>query len=150
MGKFWLWLFNIFRLWYFTNSVGRATYPQTFTAKVIICYKIYIIAITFLLLLLISMLWHRPAIIESKADKLSSSAEPGSLKTPIRKQIECPLNRLNYRGSSLKLELNSPSPWWVSIQPTWLHCRLAFAPGSGDMFVVVNFDALAQASEILI
>ena len=35
----------------------------------------------------------------------------------------------------LKLELNSPSLWWMSIQPTWLHCRLAFAPGSGDVHV---------------
>ena len=34
----------------------------------------------------------------------------------------------------------------MSIQPTWLHCRLAFAPGSGVIHVVVvNFDALAQA-----
>ena len=35
-----------------------------------------------------------------------------------------------------RLELNSPSLWWVSIQPTWLHCRLAFAPGSGDMHLI--------------
>ena len=50
-----------------------------------------------------------------------------------------------------KLELNSPSLWWVSIQPTWLHC-LAFVWLSHlalaiYMFVVVNFDALAQASD---
>ena len=29
-----------------------------------------------------------------------------------------------------KLELNSPSLWSSSIQPTWPHCHLAFAPGS--------------------
>ena len=34
-----------------------------------------------------------------------------------------------------KLELNSPSLWWVSIQSNWFHCRLAFAPGSGDLHV---------------
>ena len=33
------------------------------------------------------------------------------------------------------LELNSPSLWWVSIQPTWLHCRSAFAPGFGNIHV---------------
>ena len=50
-----------------------------------------------------------------------------------------------------KLELNSPSLWRVSILLTWLHCRLAFAPGSGVIHVVVvNFDALAQASDIRI
>ena len=34
-----------------------------------------------------------------------------------------------------KLELNSPSLWLVRIRPTWLHCRLAFAPGSGVIHV---------------
>ena len=39
-------------------------------------------------------------------------------------QTECPLtNRLSYRGSSWKHELNSQSLWWMSIQPTSLHCR---------------------------
>ena len=32
-----------------------------------------------------------------------------------------------------KLELDSPSLWSVSIQPTWPHCHLAFAPGSGNI-----------------
>ena len=76
---------------------------------------------------------------------------PGS-QTPNRQQTECSLtNRLSYRGSSWKLELDSPSLWSASIQPTWPHCQLTFAPGSGDIhFVVVNFDALAQASDIQI
>ena len=57
------------------------------------------------LLLLISMLWHRQAIFESKGDKLSSSAESRirtqGVQTPIRQQTECLLtNRLSYRGSS--------------------------------------------------
>ena len=29
----------------------------------------------------------------------------------------------------LKIELDSPSLWWASIQPTWPHCQLTFAPG---------------------
>ena len=50
-----------------------------------------------------------------------------------------------------KLELDSPSLWSASIQPTWptvswfSHLALAIY-----MFVVVNFDALAQASDIQI
>ena len=92
-------------------------------------------------LLLISMLWHKQAIFKSKRDKLSSSAEcrirtQGS-QTPIHQQTECLLtNRLSYRGSSLKkLELDSPSLWSASIQPTRPYCQLAFAPGSGDMHI---------------
>ena len=34
-----------------------------------------------------------------------------------------------------KLELNSPSLWSASIQPTWPHCHLVFAPGSGDIHI---------------
>ena len=58
-------------------------------------------------------------------------------QTPIRQKTECLLaNRLSYRGSSyLKLELDSPSLWSASIQPTRPHCQLAFAPGSGDIHI---------------
>ena len=60
---------------------------------------------------------------------------PGS-QTPNRQQTECSLtNRQSYRGSSLKLELDSPSLWSASIQPTWPHCQLTFAPGSGDIHI---------------
>ena len=87
------------------------------------------------LLLLISMLWHRKAIFESKGDKLSSSAE---CRIPTWKSQDTysPADRMPTHKPTelsrikLKHELNSPSLWWVSIQPTWLHCRLAFAPGS--------------------
>ena len=45
------------------------------------------------LLLLISMLWHRQAIFESKGDNclplMNAGFEPGSLKTPIHQQTEC-------------------------------------------------------------
>ena len=34
-----------------------------------------------------------------------------------------------------KLELDSPSLWSASIQPTWPHCLLIFAPGSGDIHI---------------
>ena len=101
-------------------------------------------------LLLISMLWHRQAIFDSKRASclplLNVGFEPGSLE-PNLKQTECPLtNRLSYWGSSEKLELNSSCKWSMSIQPTRSHCRLAFAPGSGDIHFV-NFDALTQASD---
>ena len=57
-------------------------------------------------------------------------------QTPNRQQTECSLtNRLSYRGSSLKLELDSPSLWSASIQLTWPHCQLTFAPGSGDIHI---------------
>ena len=93
------------------------------------------------LLLLISMLWHRQAIFESKGDKLSSSAE-NRIRTHqgLRYQIA---SRLNARWQTdwaiedhaKKLELDSPSLWSTSIQPTRPHSRLAFAPGSGDIHI---------------
>ena len=93
------------------------------------------------LLLLISMLWHRQAIFESIGDKLSSSAE-WRIRTHqgLRHQIA---SRLNARwqtdwaieDQAKKLEFDSPSLWSASIQPTWPHCHLAFAPGSGDIHI---------------
>ena len=58
------------------------------------------------LLLLISMLWHRQAILESKGDKLlpllKAGFEPRGSQTPICQQTEYLLtNQLSYRGSSL-------------------------------------------------
>ena len=50
-----------------------------------------------------------------------------------------------------KRELDSPSLWGANIQPTWLHCLLAFALTlATSMFVVANFDALAEASDFRI
>ena len=108
------------------------------------------------LLLLISMLWHRQAIFESKGDKYSSSAEgqdsnPRS-QIPIHQQTECLLtNRLSYRGSSKNLNSTARpydqqafSP--LDLTASWLsHLALAIY-----MSIVVNFDALAQASDIRI
>ena len=107
------------------------------------------------LLLLISMLWHRQAIFKSKGDKLCSllmqDLNPGS-QTPNRQQTECSLtNRLSYRGSSKNLN-STDRPYdqraFSPLDPTvsWLsHLALAIY-----IFVVVNFDALVQASDIQI
>ena len=92
------------------------------------------------LLLLISMLWHRQAIFKSKGDKLCSSAESRIWTRDPRHQFA---SRLNARwqtdwaieDQAKKLELHSPSLWSASIQPTWTHCQLTLAPGSGDIHV---------------
>ena len=92
------------------------------------------------LLLLISMLWHRQAIFKSKGDKLCSSVECRIWTRGLRHQIG---SRLNARwqtdwaieDQAKNLELDSPSLWSASIQPTWPHCQLTFAPGCGDIHI---------------
>ena len=67
-------------------------------------------------LLLISMLWHRQAIFESKGDQVvflcwMQDSNPSGSQTPNRQQTECPLtNRLSYRGSSSKTWTRQPVP----------------------------------------
>ena len=106
------------------------------------------------LLLLISMLWHRQAIFESKGDKLSSSAE-SRIRTqrvsetyspaawmPADKQTEQSRIKLKILNSTaLPYDQQAFSP----PDPTdiW-HSHLALKI---YIFVVVNFDALAQASD---
>ena len=70
-------------------SVAIPTAPQDLSLYIYIYIYIYIHS----LLLLISMLWHRQAIFESKGDKLSSSAE-GRIRThqSLRHQIASRLN----------------------------------------------------------
>ena len=109
------------------------------------------------LLLLISMLWHRQAIFESKGDKLSSSAE-GRIRTHqgLRHQIASRPNarwQTDWAIEDQAKNLNSTArPYdqraFSPLDPTavW-HSHLALAI---YMFVVVNFDALAQASDIRI
>ena len=71
-------------------------------------------------------------------------------QTPIRQQSECLLtNRLSYQGSSLKTWTRQPIPMitkhsaHLTSLTNWLsHLALAIY-----MFVVVNFDALAQSSD---
>ena len=93
------------------------------------------------LLLLISMLWHRQAIFKSKGDKLCSSAESRIWSWDPRHQIASRLNASWQTDWAIedqakkKLELDSPSLWSASIQPTWPHCQLTFAPGSGDIHI---------------
>ena len=105
------------------------------------------------LLLLISMLWHRQAIFESKGDKLSSSAET---RIPIKRVSDTftsadwmpaykptELSRIklkNLNSTDLPYDqqaFNPPDPTAI-----W-HSHLALKI---YIFVVFNFDALAQAS----
>ena len=109
------------------------------------------------LLLLISMLWHGQAIFESKGDKLSSSAE-SRIRTHkgLRHQIASRLNahwQTDWAIEDQAKNLNSTArPYdqraFSPLDPTavW-HSHLALAI---YMFVVVKFDALAQASDIRI
>ena len=108
------------------------------------------------LLLLISMLWHRQAIFKSKEDKLCSSAESRIWTRDPRHLIARRLNarwQTDWAIEDQAKNLNSTthpygqrafSPLGTTV--SWLsHLALAIY-----MFVVVNFDALAQASDIQI
>ena len=108
------------------------------------------------LLLLISMLWHRQAIFKSKGDKLSSSAEGRIWTRDPRHLIASRLNahwQTDWAIEDQAKNLNSTArPYdqraFSPLGPTvsWLsHLALAIY-----IFVVVNFDALAQASDIQI
>ena len=103
-------------------------------------------------LLLISMLWHRQGIFKSKGDKLSSSAgcriwtrvfgtESAADWMPADKPTELSRIKLKNLNSAVHpYDQRAFSP----LDPTaiWLsHPTLAIY-----MFVVVNFDALAQFS----
>ena len=109
------------------------------------------------LLLFISMLWHRQAIFESIGDKLSSSAEC-RIRTqrvsenqssadwmPADKQTELSRIKLKNLNSTARpydqQAFSPPDPTAI-----W-HSHLAVAI---YIFVVVNFDALAQASDFRI
>ena len=108
------------------------------------------------LLLLISMLWHRQAIFKSKGDKLCSSAECRICTRDPRHQI------------ASRLKARRPTHWAIEDQAKNLNStalpydQRAFSPLDPTVswflhlapviyiFVVVNFDALAQASDIQI
>ena len=109
------------------------------------------------MLLLISMFWHRQAIFELKGDKLSSSAE---CRIPthqgLRHQIASRLNarwQTDWAIEDQAKNLNSTArPYdqraFSQLDPTAVcHSHLALVI---YMFVVVDFDALAQASDIRI
>ena len=108
------------------------------------------------LLLLISMLWHRQAIFKSKRDKLCSSAECRIGTRGPRHQIASRLNarwQADWAIEDQAKNLNSTArPYdqqaFSPLDPTvsWLsHLALAIY-----IFVVVDFDDLAQASNIQI
>ena len=107
-------------------------------------------------LLFISMLWHRQAIFKSTGDKLCSSAECKIWTRGPRHQIASRLNARwqtnwaiedqakNFNSTARPCDQRAFSP----LDPTvsWFsHLALAIY-----IVVVVNFDALAQASDIQI
>ena len=103
-----------------------------------------------------SMLWHRQAIFKSKGDKLCSSAESRIWTRDPRHQFASRLNarwQTDWAIENQAKNLNSTArPYdqraFSPLGPTvsWLsHLALAIY-----IFVVVNFDALAQASDIQI
>ena len=107
-------------------------------------------------LLLISMLWHRQAIFKSKGDKLFSSAECRICTRGPKHQIASRLNapwQTDWAIEDQAKNLNSTARFYDQrasspLDPTvcWLsHLALAIY-----IFVVVNFDALARASDIQI
>ena len=119
-------------------------------------FRTWLWRFTYLLLLLITMLWHRQAICKSKGDKLCSSAECWIWTLGPRHQMASRLNACwqtdwaiedqaeNLNSTSRHCDQRALSP----LDPTvsWLsHLALAIY-----IFVVVNFDALAQASDIQI
>ena len=108
------------------------------------------------LLLLISMLWHRQAIFESKGNKLSSCAEFRIRTQGLRHLFASRLNACwqsdwaienqakNFNSTARPYDQQAFSP--LDLTASWLS-QLALAI---YIFVVVYFDALAQASEIII
>ena len=110
----------------------------------------------YIFVLLISMLWHRQAIFKSKGDKLCSSAECRIWTRGPRHQIASRLNarwQTDWAIEDQAKNLNSTArPYdqraFSALDPTvsWLsHLALAIY-----IFIVVNFNALAQASDIQI
>ena len=121
------------------------------------CIHTYIHPYIHTYMLLISMLWHRQGIFESKGDKLSSSAE-SRIRTHqcLRHQIASRLNAhwqsdwaiedqaKNLNSTARPYDQRAFSP--LDRIAVWnSHLALAIY-----IFVVVNFDALAQASDIRI
>ena len=106
------------------------------------------------LLLLISRLWHRQAIFEWKGDKMSSSAECRIRTQGLRHLFASRLNAHwqtdwaiedqaeNLNSTAHPYDQQAFSP--LDLTASWLsHLALTIY-----MFVVVNFEALAQASGI--
>ena len=142
------------------NSTARPYDQQAFspldlTARLPVGFRTWLWRYT-CLLLLISMLWHRLAIFESKGDQLSSSAECRIRTQGLRHLFASRLNARwqtdwafedqakNLNSTARPYDQQAFSP--LDLTAIW-HSHLALAI---YMFVVVNFDALAQASDIRI
>ena len=100
------------------------------------------------LLLLILMLWHRQAIFESKGDEVAFLCRMHSNLEVSRHLFASRLNTHSQTDWAIEDQaknLNSTVRWWVSIQPTWLHCRLAFAPDFDDILVFTDTHTHAHA-----
>ena len=123
------------------NSTARpydqqAFSPLNFTAS----WISHLALVIYMFVVFIYVLWYRQAILESKGDKLSSSPECRIRTQGLRHLFPSRLNacwQTNWaiENQAKKLELDSPSLWSASIQPTQPHCQLSFAPGSGDIHV---------------
>ena len=139
------------------NSTARPYDQRAFSPlRPTVSWLSHLALAIYILLLLISMLWHRQAIFKSKGDKLCSSAECRIWTRGPRHQLASRLNARWQTDWAIEDEaknLNSTArPYdqraFSPLGPTvsWLsHLALAIY-----MFVVVNFDALAQASDIQI
>ena len=140
----------------FRNALNRTAQA---VSNLLFDYKFYTYIHTYIhtcLLLLISMLWHRQAIFESKGDKLFSSAECRIRTQGLRHLFASRLNACwqtdwaiedqakNLNSTARPYDQQAFSP--LDLTASWLsHLALAIY-----MFAVVNFDALAQASDIRI
>ena len=63
-------------------------------------------------------------------------SNPEGLWNPIFSRLNaCWQTDWAFEDQAKKLELDSPSLWSASIQPTWPHCHLSFAPGSGHIHI---------------
>ena len=116
----------------------------------------HLVLAIYISVLFISMLWHRQAIFKSKGHKLSSSAECSIWTRGARHQITSRLNarwQTDWAIEDQAKNLNlTARPYhqraFSPLDPTvsWLsHLVLAIY-----IFVVVNFDALAQTGDIQI
>ena len=102
---------------------------------------------TYILLLLISMFWHRQAIFKSRGDKLCSSAECRIWTQGPRHHIASRLNarwQTDWAIEDQAKNLNSTA------RPYDQRVFSPLDPTVTYIFVIVNFDTLAQASDIRI
>ena len=138
------------------NSTAHPYDQQSFSPLDLTASWLSHLAMVMYMLLLISMPWHRQAIFESIGDKLSSSAECRIRTQGLRHLSANRLNACwqtdwaiedqatNLSSTARPYDQEAFSP--LDLTASWFsHLALAIY-----MFVVVNFDAMAQASDIRI